>query len=256
MATSTPATTTLAHITHLSHVVHAKLTPSAHTINTIHHLGTRFLVTPTDIFMAWLSLHTHLAYLVLFLGAYFEALVGPSFFIPGEIFLLSGAILAGTGTLNIWLVIFVLYAGAILGDTSSYWIGRAIGTSIFHERKKVLNLKNYHRIEKLVDKYGNSAIFFGRFVGPFSKVVPVAAGIFEVPFTTFLAYNIPGILIGVGQFIAVGYFFGDRYQLVLWIVERYSLLILLLLAALFVLYLYFTSQKQPEKKKHASHHSK
>jgi membrane-associated protein len=246
------ATTSLAHI---YHVVRTRLKPSPHTITIIHHIGTKFLVTPTDIFMAWLTLHTHLAYGILFLGAYLEALVGPSFFIPGEIFLLSGSILAGAGTLNIWLVSIVLYAGAILGDTTSYWIGRAIGTSIFHDRKKFLNFNNYRRIEKLVEKYGNSAIFFARFIGPFSKFSPVIAGIFEVPFPTFLLYNIPGIFIGVGQFIAVGYFFGNRYELVLWIIGKYALLLLLLLVGMFAMYLFFKSHSSRKKKRTAHAHS-
>jgi membrane-associated protein len=214
--------------------LHESSTTAAH----IHHLSTKFLVTPTDIFMAWLSLHPHIAYLVLFLGSYFEALVGPSFFIPGEIFLLSGSILAGTGTLNIWFVVVMLYAGAILGDISSYWIGRGIGKSIFHERKKFLNLKNYHKIEQALDKYGHSAIFFARFIGPFSKFAPVAAGIFDVPFGTFLLYNIPGIFIGVGQFIIAGYFFGNRYELVLWLVGRYALLFVVVLGTAVALYIY------------------
>src|SRR5665213_1465075 len=110
----------------------SKLQPSAHTVATIHQFGTKFLVTPTDVSLDWLSLHTHIAYFVLFVGSYVECLVGPSFFLPGELFILPGAILAGAGTLNIWFVASMLLGGAILGDSTSYWIGRAIGTSIFH----------------------------------------------------------------------------------------------------------------------------
>jgi membrane-associated protein len=227
---------------------HNLLKPSPATVAHLHHIGTELFVTPTGLFMEWLSLHTHLAYVVLFSGSYFESLVGPSFFIPGEIFLLPGSILAGAGTLNIWFVVLVLYGGAILGDSSSYWIGRMIGTSIFHDRKKFLNFKNYRRIETLLEKYGNSAIFFARFIPPFPKIAPVAAGIFEVPYPTFLMYNIPGIMIGVGQFIAVGYFFGNRYELVMWIVERYTLLLLGIAALIFFMYWYL--KKRYKRKEH------
>jgi membrane-associated protein len=193
--------------------------------------------------MSWLALHTHIAYAVLFLGAYFEALVGPSFFIPGEIFLLSGSILAGTHVLNIWLVAFALYVGAILGDSSSYWIGRIIGKSIFHERKKFLNIKNYKKVEGILEKYGPEAIFLARLIGPFNKIAPVLAGVFEIPFGTFLLYNIPGVLIGVGEFIVVGYFFGNRYELVLWWIERYFLLFFLLVALGLFLRWYWKKRK-------------
>ncbi len=212
-----------------------------------HQFSTHYIVTPLGIFMTWLSIHTHIAYLVLFLGAYFEALVGPSFFIPGELFLLGGSILAGAHVLNIWLVMAVLYAGAILGDTSSYWIGRAIGTSIFHDRKKFLNFTNYRKIEKMLEKYGPGGIFLARLVGPFSKLAPVTAGIFEIPFKTFLLYNIPGVLVGCGEFIAAGYFFGNRYTLLLFVIERYTLIFVLCVLIGVVGYIFF--QKNRKKKR-------
>jgi membrane-associated protein len=225
---------------------HITLKPSPHTVASLHHLSMQLFVTPTSVFMDWLSLHTHIAYAILTAGSFFESLVGPSFFIPGEIFLYPGAILAGAGTLNIWLVLLTLYAGAILGDSSSYWIGRRIGTSIFHDRKKILNFKNYRKIENLLEKYGNSGIFFARFVAPFPKIAPVAAGIFEVPYPTFLLYNIPGILIGIGQIVAVAYFFGNRYELVLWIIERYTLFFAVVIGIGFYLWYIFKKRKQKQ----------
>jgi membrane-associated protein len=194
--------------------------------------------------MAWLGVHAQLAYAVLFIGAYFEALVGPSFFIPGELFLLSGSILAGRHILNIWYVIAALYGGAILGDTSSYWIGRAIGTSMFHDKKKFLNFTNYRKIEAMLEKYGSGAIFLARLIGPFNKIVPVAAGIFEIPFKTFLLYNIPGVIIGVGEFIVAGYFFGNRYELVLWLAERYMVLFAVAVGFIFFMFWYLKKQKE------------
>jgi membrane-associated protein len=167
--------------------------------------------------MAWLTLHTHLAYGVLFAGAYFEALVGPSFFIPGEIFLLGGSILAGSGVLDIWLVLIALYGGAILGDSSSYFIGRKIGSSIFHERNKFLSIKNYKRVEQLLEKHGLKAI---------------------------LLYNSPGVIVGCGEFIVAGYFFGNQYELILLIIEKYILALGLLLGLFFFLRWYF---KMPTK---------
>ncbi len=207
------------------------------------HFSMHFILTPLAAFMTWLSIHTHIAYIVLFLGAYFEALVGPSFFIPGELFLLGGSILAGAHVLNIWLVMVTLYTGAILGDTSSYWIGRAIGTSIFHERKKYLNFINYRKVEKLLEKYGPGGIFLARLVGPFSKLAPVTAGIFEIPFKTFLLYNIPGVIVGCGEFIVAGYFFGNRYTFLLFVIERYTFLFVLSVLIVFAGYVFF-------KKKH------
>jgi membrane-associated protein len=211
------------------------------------HIGTRIFVTPLGLFMSWLALHTHLAYLVLFAGAFFEALIGPSFFIPGELFLLGGSILAGAGKLHIWLVLIVLYGGAILGDSASFFIGRYIGKSMFSVNNKFLTVKNYKKLEKGFEKYGLQSIFFARLIGPFSKIVPALAGMLEVPFGDFLLYNIPGVLVGCGEFIIVGYFFGDRYQLVLWLVERYSVIFFAATAILVVVFYQIKNVYFPKK---------
>jgi membrane-associated protein len=236
--------------------LHSSVASSTKSLVSAHlrHFSNHYIVTPVGLFISWLAVHTHIAYLVLFLGAYFEALIGPSFFIPGELFLLSGSILAGAHVLNIWLVCFALYAGAILGDSSSYWIGRIIGTSLFHERKKFFNMKNYHKAESFLQKYGPQAIFLARLVGPFAKIAPVAAGMFEIPFGTFLAYNIPGVIIGVGEFIVAGYFFGNRYQLVLLLIERYSVLFFMILGLGIFFHWYLRRHFKKRHAKKSLHH--
>ncbi len=70
--------------------------------------------------VAFLSAHQQWAYGVLFLGAYFETVVPFSLFVPGEIFSLGGALLAGIGALDLWDVMAVLYGGGVLGDNTSY----------------------------------------------------------------------------------------------------------------------------------------
>jgi len=66
------------------------------------------------ILINFLSNHQTLSYLILFLGSLFETIIGFSFFIYGEIFFLSGSILAGMGILNIWLVVFIYTRGELL----------------------------------------------------------------------------------------------------------------------------------------------
>ena len=114
----------------------------------------------------WLSSHQHIAYWILFAGAYFETLVGPGFFIPGELFLIPGAILGGAHVLNISIVAAVLYGGAFLGDTSSYFIGRKIGPAIFKEGRYVFSMEHYRKGESFFKRFGHKAIVlrYGGFV--------------------------------------------------------------------------------------------
>lgn len=217
--------------------------PSAAAHPVLHHLALRFFATPLAAFMLWLTAHTTTAYFVLFFGAYLETLVGPGFFIPGELFLLAGSILAGFGVLNIWLVLIVLYGGAIMGDSSSYFIGRLVGRGIFKDGARFLSTKNYNRAHAFFEKHGAKAFFFARLVGPFGLIMPFLGGVTRVPYKKFIPYNLLGILVGVGEFIAAGYFFGNRYQLVLWLIERYALVVIGLGLFAFLLHQYLKSRK-------------
>lgn len=187
-------------------------------------------------FIMWLGNHQNEAYLILFLGAYFETLIGFSFFIPGELFLIAGSVLAGTNVLSILYVTIVLYLGAVLGDNSSYFIGRYTGSSIFKKGRRVFSVKNYNKGTAFFEKHGSKAIFFARLTGPLSWITPFLAGVYKVPYKTFFLYNTPGIIIGVGEFIVAGYFFGYQYQLMIDIISKYFAIVIALAAVLFVVY--------------------
>jgi len=186
----------------------------------------------------FLAAHTLLSYLVLFFGSYFETLIGVGFFIYGEIFFIPGALLAGAGVLNIWIVSGVLIAGGVLGDSTSFAIGRRYGASFFNEHNKVFNYTNYRKGMAFFEKYGTKSIFFARLLGPVSWITPFLAGVYKVPYPTFLPYNIAGVTVGIGQFLVVGYFFGANYQAILSVFRRDALVVaaisILVLAAYYV----------------------
>jgi|SRR3989338_8901510 len=169
---------------------------------------------------AFLAAHALLSYLVLFFGSYFETLIGVGFFIYGELFFIPGALLAGAGVLNIWLVAFTLIAGGVLGDSTSFFIGKRYGTSFFKEHNKVFNHTNYQKGLDFFARYGTKAIFFARLLGPVSWITPFLAGTYAVPYRSFLAYNIAGVTVGIGQFLVVGYFFGSNYGAILTIIKN------------------------------------
>ena len=161
----------------------------------------------------------------------------------GEVFLLAGAVLAGLGVLDIWAVTLVFYLGGIAGDTTSFFIGRRYGDSFFaHFQQKpwlgrLFSEKNYSRGLRFFQRHGKWSIFLARLSGPFSWITPALAGIFGVPYRQFVLYNIPGVLLGIGEYIVIGYFFADNYQVILRYVQKYTLTTLILLfLLLLVLY--------------------
>jgi membrane-associated protein len=170
-----------------------------------------FTTTLTDM-MTWLSMHQHVAYIVLFVGSYLETVVGPGFFIYGELFFLPGAILAGAGVLNIWFVTLATIPAGILGDYTSYRIGCKYGLSFFKEGNKFFTLENHKKGEEFFAKYGAKGIFFARLLGPLSWITPFLAGTYKIPQKTFFKYNIPAVFVGIGEFLVAGYFFGANWE--------------------------------------------
>ncbi len=193
--------------------------------------------------------HKELAYIILFTGSMFETIIGFSFFIYGEVFFLSGSILAGMGILNIWLVMAVLYLGGIIGDNISYFLGKKYGFAFYSKFKKIkffkkfINKNNFTKGIKFFRKYGALSVFFGRLLGPVSWITPFVAGTYKLQYKKFLPYEIMGVIIGIGEFIIVGYFFGRHFDIVLKIVETYCFVLLFLISLLFILHYYLKKKK-------------
>lgn len=150
-----------------------------------------------------------LAYVLLFLGSFGDALIGVNMFVYGEPFFLVGSYMASLNLLNISLVYFVLVFGAFVGDTLSYLIGRKYSVYLF-EKKKIISQEKLEKGGKFFEKYGAKSILLSKFLGPVAWVVPFLAGSLRYNYKTFLPYNLLGSILGIGQFILVGYF-GFQY---------------------------------------------
>ncbi|MDX1808137.1 MAG: LssY C-terminal domain-containing protein [Sulfurospirillaceae bacterium] len=202
-----------------------------------------------DKLISFLIDYKEIAYTVLFFGSMFETIIGFSFFIYGELFFLAGSIMAGMGILNIWEVIIVLYVGGILGDSTSYFLGVKYGLNVYNKFKNVkflnrfINEKNYDKGVKFFQKRGAMSLFFARLLGPISWITPFIAGIYKLDYKKFLLYNIPGVIIGIGQFIIIGYFFGRHFDLVLKIFSTYILIVAFVLICIIFLYYYLKKRK-------------
>ncbi|MBM3233365.1 DedA family protein [Candidatus Pacearchaeota archaeon] len=190
--------------------------------------------------------HDFLAYVVLFLGSYFETLIGPGFFIHGEIFFLAGSIAAGLGYLNVWLVYLISVLGGIAGDHSSYWLGKKYGekfiSKFFRKSNKFLNPKKFQKGKRFFKKFGEKSLFFARLMGPVSWITPFLAGIFRTDYKKFTKYNVLGVMVGIGQFVAIGYLIGFAYIKIFSFIERYFWIFLFILLALIFLVRYLSKK--------------
>jgi len=181
-----------------------------------------------EAFLAFIETHLLLAYLILFLGSFLETYILTCIFLSGQIVFIGGAILASAGVLDIVWVSILCIGGGILGDSTSFWTGRLFGKQLrerfLHRRNMFLTPLNFERAQDILLKRGKSAIFFARLLGPLSWIMPFIAGSLKIRYPTYLLYNIPGVIVGIGEFIALGYIFGRASLLIIPQIAGYVLL--------------------------------
>jgi membrane protein DedA with SNARE-associated domain len=129
---------------------------------------------------------------------------------PGETALVAAAVLASQGKLQIWLVIVIGIASAIMGDNIGYVLGRRFGRSVleargpFHTRRLILIRAG----DKFFDKHGGKAVFLARWVALIRVAAAWLAGINKMPYKEFFFWNaFGGITWGI-TFGLVGYYGG------------------------------------------------
>lgn len=172
---------------------------------------------------------------LVFLIPALEASAFVGFVFPGEVAVILGGVAAWRGTVPLWAVIAAAVAGAVIGDSAGYLIGRRWGEGLLHGtigRLPVIRRRLDKHLESArayVRRRQGSAVFFGRFTAALRVLVPGLAGMSQVEYPVFLAYNVAGgVLWGAGMAI-LGYLAGASYKHVEKIVGRAGLGLLALI---------------------------
>ncbi len=134
--------------------------------------------------------------------------------LPGEIVLVSAALLASRETLDIsplWVGVAAII-GAIIGDTIGYTIGRKFGMSLFERLgkrfPKHFGTGHVALAKQLFTKWGVWAVFFGRFIALLRILAGPLAGALRMRYGHFLAANASGAICWAGGTTAVVYYLG------------------------------------------------
>ena len=126
---------------------------------------------------------------IVFLLCFGESLAFVSLMVPGMFALLGIGGLLGLGGISFWPVWIAGALGAALGDWVSFWVGLKFKSSV----SRMWPLSRYPDLlpaaESFVGAWGVPSIFIGRFFGPLRAFVPLAAGIFEMPYWRFQFAN-------------------------------------------------------------------
>ena len=131
------------------------------------------------------------------------------FLLPGDSLLITAGLVAAAGGLDIWLLNLLLSAAAIVGDSVGYAIGYRTGPRIFRqEESRWFSRKHLIRTREFYERHGGKTIVLARFIPIIRTFAPVVAGVGQMEYRRFLAYNALG---GVGWVVSMtwaGYVLG------------------------------------------------
>lgn len=189
-------------------------------------------------------------YLILFVVIFMETGFVVTPFLPGDSLLFAAGTFAALGALDVALVFLLLFVAAVAGDTANYWIGRRIGPRVFDMNVRWLKREYLERTHRFYERHGGKAIFLARFVPIIRTFAPFVAGVGEMSYGRFLAYNVVGGLVWTGGFTFLGYFFGN----IPIVRENFSFVVIgiILISFLPMVYEFIASQLRGRRARQAS----
>lgn len=131
------------------------------------------------------------------------------FFLPGDSLLVTVGLIASNPACN-WnlpLLLVTISLSAIIGDTVGYSIGYKAGPMIFR-REKSFFFKREHLLaaQAFYERHGGKTIILARFIPILRTFAPVVAGVGQMEYKRFLAFNIFGGIGWVTSMILIGFF--------------------------------------------------
>lgn len=141
------------------------------------------------------------------------------FFLPGDSLLFIAGIFASQGIFNIYVLIIGCIFFAILGDSVGYFSGKKFGRRFFQTDGRFFKKKYMTQTEQFYEKHGKYTLIIARFVPIVRTFAPIAAGLGNMNYKSFIIYNVIGGILWVVSLLSLGYLLGglianpDKYIL-------------------------------------------
>ncbi len=184
-------------------------------VDVVLHLN-RYLADWTVLYGPWI-------YGILFVIVFAETGLVVTPFLPGDSLLFIAGSLAALGSMDVHLLVLVLFSAAVLGNTVNYEIGRFFGMKFFvDEKSRWLNPHYLERTHAFFERWGGLAVILARFVPFLRTYVPFVAGLGSMSRVTYVGFTLVGAALWVGSLTYLGYFFGN----IPWVKENQGLLVI------------------------------
>jgi membrane protein DedA with SNARE-associated domain len=133
---------------------------------------------------------------------------------PGETAMLLGGLVAGQGQIDVITLITIVWACAVAGDMTSFFLGRRLGRAFLvrHGAKVQITEERLETVERFFDRHGGKAILLGRFVGLVRAIAPFLAGSSGMSLRRFAPYDVIGAGLWGSTFVVLGYVFWQSFS--------------------------------------------
>jgi len=159
---------------------------------------------------AMVQMYGQWVYAILFVIIFSETGFVVTPFLPGDSLLFVAGALAALGGMDVIILLCVLTAAAILGNTLNYHIGRFLGPKVFHwEQSRFFNKVALEQTHAFYERHGGKTLVLSRFLPLFRTFAPFVAGIGLMNYARFTFFNLIGAVAWVASLILAGYWFGN-----------------------------------------------
>src|SRR6476661_3284239 len=191
------------------------------------------------------------AYIAVFCLVFAEDALFVGFVIPGETAAVLGGVVASRGEVQLGVMMALVVAAAIVGDSVGYEVGKHLGSRILKSRALARHSGKLHNAQDLLRRRGGAAVFLGRFTAFFRAVMPALAGTSRMPYGRFLAYNAAGGLVwGIG-FVLLGFLAGNSYEAVAQAAGRELAIVVAAVAVVAFAVWHFRSRRRRQQRRPA-----
>jgi membrane protein DedA with SNARE-associated domain len=168
--------------------------------------------------------------------------------LPASLLLVAAGSFVNQGELDLWPVLALSAAGAVLGDQLGYAVGRWGGRRLARRLGRLVGGE-----QKIVDaeewlkRRGGVGVFLSRWLlTPLGPVVNLTAGASEYPWPRFLLFDVLGEALWVALYVLLGKLFSDRVQEMSDLLGDLTWAILGLAAAAVLGFILFKQLREPE----------
>ncbi|NEJ90010.1 phosphatase PAP2 family protein [Rhizobium leguminosarum] len=179
----------------------------------------------------WLSAHSHIAYLAVFLLALSESIPMIGVIVPGTAVILALSALVPSGVLVLWPLLAAATSGAIVGDGVSFWLGHRYHREILGRWPLNRYPELIERSEAFFKRHGDKSVFIARFAPGVRAFVPLLAGMLGMSVRRFYAVNIASALVWAPSHILPGVLVGATFGALGAASKPLAILLIILLTA-------------------------